>query len=259
MIVVVPVAPPRTDLACASLVETTPLTDAQAVALYEAAVTDVLRAAAASGGDLLVNYRDEGTIPDGVGGTGGAKTDEAGGSTADPEDEVRTLVGDALESVEDVRFERQVGSSHAARIGNTVTHLLEREDAGTVGVLEPTAPLVGRSEIDSASMSLRRYDAVLGPSSGGRVYFAGFCDPIDFTDAYATPSLATLARGVEAAGLNLGFAPVVPTIATESGLCATIAALEARRIAGRPGATATGRAVDELGLTVGGDGRLERE
>ncbi|RQG97680.1 hypothetical protein [Natrarchaeobius chitinivorans] len=246
MIVVVPVDPPGVGLASSSLVETTPVTEADAALLSEAAAIDVLRAAAASGGDLLVNYRDDETLP--------AET-----VGADPEGEIRSIADVALESVENVRFERQVGSSRSARIGNTVTHLLERESAGTVGVLEPTVPLVGRSDIDGAAMALRRHDVVLGPSSGGRISFAGFAEPVDFEDAYAPPELSTLADRTGAAGLDLGFAPFLPTVAAESGLCATIATLEVRDVAGRPGGEATAAAVEEIGLRVGSDGRLERE
>jgi hypothetical protein len=245
MIVVVPVDPVREGLVLPSLVEHTPLSAAGATALYEAAVVDTLRAVATSGGDLLVNYRDAETLPDTVGG--------------DPEAEIRELTSRVLEETDDVRFERQVGSTRAARVGNTVTHLLEREDADAVGVLEPTAPLVARTEIDGAAMSLRRHDAVLGPSSGGRTYFAGFTDTIDFTDADATPELATLAERADAAGLGVGFAPMLPTIATEPGLCATLAGIRARGVGNRPGAPATGAVVDELGLSVSADESLVRK
>lgn len=253
MIVVVPVDPPREGLVLSSLVETTPLTDSEAVSLYEAAVTDVLRAVAASGGDLLVNYRDAETLPDEF---------AAAAADTDAEAEVRELAADALEGVadvDDVRFERQVGSSRSARVGNTVTHLLERENADSVGVLEPTAPLVERSEIDGAAMSLRRNDVVLGPSSGGRTYLAAFTEPIDFADVYATPELATLAQRTTDAGLKLGFAPMVPTIATAAGLRATMALLEARGGTERPGAPATAARLEEFGLAVSEDESLERQ
>ncbi len=246
MIVVVPVDPPREGLALSSVVETTPLSAAEAVSLYEAAVADVLWAVTQSGGDLLVNYRDAETLP----------TEYTDG---DPESEVRALSLEALGEDAEVRFERQVGSSRSARVGNTVTHLLEREDAQSVGVLEPTVPLVNRTEIDGAAMSLRRHDVVLGPSADGRTYFAGFSEPIDFEDAYATPELSTLAQRGADAGLGVGFSPMLPTVATPSGLRATVAGLEARRAAGRPGAEATAALVDDLGVRVGDDGRLERE
>jgi 2-phospho-L-lactate guanylyltransferase (CobY/MobA/RfbA family) len=246
MIVVVPVDPPRTGLVLSSLADRTPITEAQAATLYEAAVVDVLRAVATSGGELLVNYRDAETLPDSA----------AGG---DPAQRIRDLAESALadEDLGDVRFERQVGSTRSARIGNTVTHLLEREEVANVGVLEPTAPLVARTEIDGAAMSLRRHDVVLGPSSGGRTYFAGFGEPIDFTDAYAVPELATLAELADDDGLGIGFAPMLPTIATESGLCATIAGIQARAVGNRPGAPATASVVEELGLGVSDEGSLE--
>ena len=257
MIVVVPVDPPREGLVLSPLVDETPLSAADARALYEAAVADVCWAVAESGGDLLVNYRDAETLPDEFAGDGG-----------DPETEVRELVADALgeDAVAgtgdaedgDVRFERQVGSSRAARMGNTVTHLLEREGADSVGVLEPTVPLVRRTEIDSTAMSVRRHEVVLGPSSEGRTYLAGFGEPIDFTDAYATPEVTTLAARATDAGFSVGFAPMLPTIGTPAGLRTTIALLEARRLAEQPGSEATAAVIDELGLSVGADGSLER-
>ncbi|WP_455448468.1 hypothetical protein [Natrinema thermotolerans] len=245
MIVVVPVDPPRDGLVLSALADQSPLTDSEATSLYEAAVADVCRAVASSGGDLLVNYRDAGTLPE----------THADG---DPEAEVRAPVVEALGEDAAVRFERQVGSSRSARVGNTVTHLLEQEEAQSVGVLEPTAPLVNRTEIDGAAMSLRRDDVVLGPSTGGSVYFAGFSEPIDFTDAHTPPELSTLARRGADAGLGVGFAPMLPTIRTPAGLRETIAGLEARRAAGRPSAEATAALVGELGLRVGEDGTLER-
>ncbi|OIB56888.1 hypothetical protein [Natrialba sp. SSL1] len=264
MIVVVPVDPPRPGLVLSSLVESTPLTDSDAVALYEAAVTDTLRATEQSGGEVLLNYRDEDTLPAEF---IGDNTETDADTDAKAEAEIRTLAADALESVAaadsadddgPVRFERQVGSTHAARIGNTVTHLLEREGADAVGVLEPTVPLVARTEIDGAAMSLRRHDTVIGPSSNGRAYFAGFSEPIDFTDADETPAVSTLATQAAAADHRIGFAPMLPTIGTEAGLCATLAMLEAREQAGRLRATATAAVVSELGLSVGDDEQLER-
>ncbi|WP_265111393.1 hypothetical protein [Halosolutus halophilus] len=246
MLIVVPVDPPREGLVLSALVDRTPLTASEAVTLYEAAVTDVLRAATGSGGDLLVNYRDAETLPD---------EDAAG----DPEGEIRELAEFALDDTDDVRFERQIGSTRAARIGNTVTHLLEREAVQTVGVLEPTVPLVARTELDGAAMSLRRHDVVLGPSSGGRTYFAGFAEPIDFSDAYEPPALSTLADRTADAGLGLGFAPMLPTITSEPGLCATVAMLDARARADRPSGAATAAVLEDLGLVVGREGGLDRQ
>ncbi len=245
MLIVVPVDPPRNGLVLSTLVDRTCLSESEAAALYEAAVVDVLRAVDSSGGDLLVNYRDAETLPDRH-------------AHGDPEVAVRSIAESALADTEDVRFERQVGSTHAARVGNTVTHLLEQEDLASIGVLEPTTPLVGRTQIDGAAMSIRRNDVVLGPSSGGRVYFAAFAEPIDFTDAYETPALSTLADRTAAAGHDLGFAPMLPTIASEQGLCATIAMLDARKQADQPGGEATAATIDTFGLQVGADGTIDR-
>ncbi|APX95847.1 hypothetical protein [Natronorubrum daqingense] len=254
MLVVVPVDPPREGLVLPSLVENAPLSATEACRLYEASVVDVLRAVASSGGELLVNYRDAETLPDDV-------------ASGDPEDDVRNLATDALgipaesateADTDSIRFERQVGSSHSARVGNTVTHLLEREDAGSVGVLEPTAALVRRTELDGAAMSTRRKDVVLGPSSDGSTYFAAFHEPIDFTDAYVGPELPTLAERARNAGLEVGFAPMLPTVATPAGLRSTVSLLEARRHAGTLRAEATATVVDDLDLSVGSGGTLER-
>ncbi|EMA44428.1 hypothetical protein [Halobiforma nitratireducens] len=248
MIVVVPVDPPREGLVLSELVERTPLTDADAAVLYEAAVTDVVRTVADSGGELLVNYRDAETLP----------ATDTGGDAPDPETEIRDLVAAALEDaprdIEDVRFERQVGSTRSARIGNSVTHLLESEDVASVGVVEPTAPAVERSQIDGAAMGLRRHEAVFGPSSGGRTYLSAFREPIDFEDAYAPPSHATLATRATDAGLEFGFAPMIPTIATPDGLAATLATLETRALADRLLSTATPAVLEELGVRVTDDG-----
>ncbi|MDQ2049059.1 hypothetical protein RBH26_01030 [Natronolimnohabitans sp. A-GB9] len=254
MIVVVPVDPPREGLVLSSLVEETPLSAADAVELYEAAVADVLHAVTRSGGDLLVNYRDAETLPDAY-------------ADGDPEAEVyavaEDVLGDAVNASDDsdgggaVRFERQVGSSRSARIGNTVAHLLEREGATGVGVLEPTVPLIRRTEIDSVAMSIRQHDVVIGPSQDGRTYITGFAEPIDFTDAYTMPEVATVADRAVEAGLDVGFASMLPTVATPAGLRTTIATLEARTAAETPGGAVTAAVVDELGLSVGDDGGLE--
>ncbi|MFP8956392.1 hypothetical protein ACLI4Y_06665 [Natrialbaceae archaeon A-CW3] len=237
MIVVVPVDPPHEALVPPDLLEHPSVSAADATALYRAMVADVARAVDSSGGDLLINYSDEKTLPDDVTAT-----------IDDPEAAVRGIVADALEGTDEVRFERQVGSSYSARMGNTVTHLLEREEAQSVGILEPTAPLVGRTQIDGVAMALRRNEVVLGPSHGGAVYLAAFSDAIDFTDAFDEPAVSTLARKANEAGLGIGFAPRVPTVTDEHGLAGTQAEIEARRIAGRAIPEATAAVIEERGL-----------
>lgn len=248
MIVVVPVDPLHGG-SLESLADETALSPVETTALSEAATVDVVRAVAHSGGELLVNYRDGNDESDGDAGKAGANEDED--TDTDAEAAARALVVEALGTTTDVRFERQVGSTPSARVGNTVTHLLAREDHASVGVLEPTAPLVTRTEIDGAAMSIRRSDVVLGPDPRGDVYFSCFADPIDFTDAYATPALSRIARRAADDGLGIGFTPMVPTIETETGLCSTVAGLEARRLAGRQVPEATAAIVEELELVVG--------
>ncbi len=114
----------------------------------------------------------------------------------DPETAVREPVTRRC-SPGNARFEVQVGSTFAGRVGNTVTHLLDREDVATVAAVEPTAALLNRQLIDSAAMKLRSSGVVLGPAAGGRVYYAGFGEPIDFEDSYATPTSRLSANVLE--------------------------------------------------------------
>lgn len=234
MIVVVPVDPPRAE--CVSpRFELPDELEADATALYEAAVTDVLRTVTESGGKLLVNYRDDETLP-------------AVDGSDEPLEACRSLVADGVPDVDAVRFERQVGSTVSARIGNTVTHLLEEEDEGIVGVLDPLAPLVRRSEVDGAAMTARRHEVALGSDGAGGVYLSVFADTIDFADAYVPPALSTLAERARAAERSIGFGPIVPRIATEAGLAATIATIDARRAAANPVPEATAAVVEERNL-----------
>ena len=239
MIVVVPVEPPEAVSMLQSLVDAGLLSRTERSTLYRAAVADVARAVDSSGGDLLVMYRDD--------------------ERADRDQ--RTVYRELLDAngidPDDVRFERQVGSNPSARIGNAITHLLEREDEGSAGVLFPTAPQVRRTEIDGAAMVLRRNEVAVGPSDGSTVYFAGFSEPIDFEGVFAADQLPTVAARAASAGYSVGFVPTVPRLDTTVGLTATIATIEARRSADRPVPVATAERIDEFGLTVE-DGSLRR-
>jgi glycosyltransferase A (GT-A) superfamily protein (DUF2064 family) len=218
-----------------------PLDGEDAAALYAAALSDTLAAAARSGGDLLVNYR----APD--------------GDDAAAEASLRSLAADALGDVSDVRFEVQVGSTFAARAGNTVTHLLEEEGATSVLVTRGDAPFLTRGVVDSTAMKLRSSPVVLGPASEGRTYFAAFTDPVDFDGAYARPSLRTLAERARDAGLDVDFAPSQPVVRSADDLRTVLPLLAARRSAERTVPTHTAAAVDRLGLDVlaeNGDLRL---
>ncbi|MFB6143341.1 MAG: DUF2064 domain-containing protein [Halorientalis sp.] len=240
--------PPREGLVGAQLAETTPLSTAEAAGLYTAMLRDVCRAVEASGGDLLVNYRADEDLPDAADG--------------DAEAEVREAVAPALEDPESARYEVQVGSSFAARAGNTVTHLLEEEGVETAAVVEPTAPFLARQVVDNAAMKLRRSDVVLGPATDGRVFYAGFAEPVDFEDAFAAPEVETLTDRAADAGLDVDFLEMHPVVETAADLAETLALLTARVRADRIRPAHTAEFLLESGLTVtaGPEGlRLARE
>lgn len=245
-VVAVTVDPPREGLVLPGLSDSSPLSEREAASLYEAMAADAFRAVVESGGELVVNYRPDEEIPD-----------EFVPGDADAEAEVRALVGDVLteEEREDVRVEVQVGSSKHARVGNTVTHLLESEGANSAAVLEPDAPLVARKHVDSAAMKLRRSPVVLGPSRGGRLYFAGFKQPIDFEGAWDAPEVESVTARALDAGYGVDFLAEQNRVRTGEGLASLVAELRARRAADRIVPTYTTAYVEELGLrTVEEDG-----
>ncbi|MFD1525876.1 hypothetical protein, partial [Halolamina salina] len=211
-VVVLLADPPRPGLRFPDLAATSPLSESEAAELAAAMDKDTMRAVERSGADLLVNYLPEDLLP------------EAHRTEATPEAELRALAADALEDVSDVRFEPQVGSTTSARVGNTVTHLLEtEEEVGSVAVLLGNTPFVTRTGIDSAAMKLRTNEVVLGPGARGSVYYAGFTDTIDFTDAMAPPALNTLAELARGAGHDTEFVPTQPTVETGDDLASVVA------------------------------------
>ena len=241
VVVVLHVDPPVPGGAFARLVRTSPLSAAEAATLYRACCRDVARTLAASGGDLLVNYPPADRYPD----------DEA---PADPERAARELL-DGVEGIDDARFEVQVGSSFAARLGNTVTHLLEREERTSVIVARGDVPLLVRTTVDGTSMRLRSHEVVLGPAERGRVYLTGFREPIDFADADAPPELATLARRGVDAGHEVDILPQYTRIETGDDLLSVAATIDARRVAGRAFPSETAAALDDMIRIGAEDGR----
>ncbi len=232
------------------LAETSPLTEAEAAELYAVMVKDALLAAERSGGELLVNYRPDDLLPD----------EYAGDESA--EAEVRALAADALGGVEDVRFEVQVGSTFDARAGNAATHLLREEGVQSVAVVRGSAAFLTRTIVDSAAMKLRTNEVVLGPATGGRAYYAGFTEPIDYAGAFAPPELETLTARATDAGHSVEFLPMQPVVERGDDLLHLLplleARIEARRIVPKHAATF----VREKGLRAEfGDGepRVVRE
>jgi hypothetical protein len=220
-----------------------PLDESDATALYTAMLTDVCRAVEASGAELLVNYRPDEQVPDGV----------------DSERAVREPLEAALDAPDAARYEVQVGSSLSARVGNTVTHLLEREGVKTAAAVEPTAGLLTRQLVDSAAMKLRSSGVVLGPSTDGRVYYAGFTDPVDFEDTYETPAVQTLTDRAMDADLGVDFLPTTPVVETPEDLRTVVPLLRARYRAERVVPPRTTTLINEFGLHVTADGELVRE
>ena len=240
--------PPREGVVLADLAATTPLSAAEVADLYAAMCADVLRAVEASASDLLVNYRPDEALPDG--------TDEPN-EPEDAESAVRALADAALDDPGAARYEVQVGSTFAARMGNTVTHLLDTEEARSVAVVEPTAPFLARGDLDGMAMKLRRSDVVLGPTSGGRVHYAGFASPVDFEDADTPPAIGTLTDRAHDAGHDVDFGPMAPVVETREDLVGALSLLRARRRAGREVPTRTAACLDDLGLEpVADDGDL---
>lgn len=228
--------PPEEGLALPSF-SPTPLSAEEALALYRAMLADVTTAVEASGGETLLNYRSADDLPDGAG-------------TTDVEGSIRAVVDDALTAPDDVRFEPQIGSSFYARVGNTITHLLEREGTHTAAVVEPTAPFLTRSVIDSAAMKLRSSDVVLGPTTDGRVYYAGFAEPVDFTEVFEPPAVETLTGRAREEGLSVDFLPMQPVIGRPDDLLTAIPAIRSRRTAERVVPQRTAAVLEELGLHV---------
>lgn len=232
--VVVPADPPVEGFVLQELAETTPLSAAQTKRLYEAMLGDVCRAIQAGGADLLVNYRPADQVP----------------ADVDPERTLRDVLDDVLEAPDEARYEVQVGETKSGRVGNSVTHLLGSEGIDSAAVAEPTAAFLAREHLGTAAMKLRSSDVVLGPTTGGRVYFAGFVEPIDFEGAYEPPAVATLADRAAEAGLDVDFLQLLPVVASEADLVTALSLLRARRRAERRVPPLTTATVEEFGLEV---------
>jgi 2-phospho-L-lactate guanylyltransferase (CobY/MobA/RfbA family) len=233
--------PPREGLVATDLAATSPLTEAEAAECYAAMLADVFVAVSRSGGELLVNYRPDDLLP----------ADHVTDTTS--EAAVRAVAASALDDPSDVRFEPQVGSTFDARAGNTVTHLLREEGVNSVAVVEGSAPFLTRTLIDNGAMKLRRAEVVLGPSTGGRRYYAGFTDPIDFDGAFARPAVETLTARGRSADHEVDFLPVEPVIETGEDLLDTLPILNARIDGERNVPANTAAFFDDLNLRVSYD------
>lgn len=208
--------PPRPGAVLGDLVESSPLSEAEAANLYEALLKDTVTAVAKSGGELLVNYRDDDDL------------DVAG---EDSEAEIRAVIEEVVD-VEEARFEVQVGDTFAGRVGNTATHLLETEEVSSVGIARPEAAFLARTEIDESAMKLRSTDAVVAPSPGGRVYYAAFGGSIDFTDCFSPPPFETVVDRCLDAGLDVEFSQQKTFVETGADLADALTQVRTQRKAG---------------------------
>lgn len=238
--------PPREGHVLTELAKSSPLSTAEAADLYEALLRDTLLAVDRSGGELLINYPESDQIE-------GVNVDEDTDATLAPEAELRTIAADTLNSLDDVRFEPQVGSTFDARAGNTVTHLLREEGARSVAIVEPTAPFLTRQVIDAAAMKLRTAETVLGPATRGRCHFAGFTEPIDFSGAYTTPAIMTLSEHARDVGNSVDFLETQPVLETGPDLFDVVPQLRARFAAERVVPEHLASFVHETGLDVVAD------
>jgi hypothetical protein len=239
------VDPPRPGLVLPDLVATAPLSEAEAASLYAAMAKDVLSTVERSGAELLVNYRGEKTLPDEH-----ASDDGTGAEAA-----VRSLAADALSDPDTARYEVQVGSTRAGRAGNTATHLLETEGADSVSILDPRAPTVARTDLDGAAMSLRTSETVVGPTTGGRAFYHGMTEPIDFDGAYDPPAVSSITRRAVDAGHDVSFVSMHPLVGTAADLATLLVVIEARVAAGSPVPEATTEALYDLDLRANVEGR----
>jgi len=235
--------PPVEGAVLPELVASTPLSESEAVRLYEAMLVDICAAVQAGGGDLLVNYRKSAAL-------------ESAPDDIDSEAALREVLADELDAPDAARYEVQVGETFAGRVGNTVTHLLEQEGERSVAVVKPTTPFLGREQIGSAAMKIRSSDVVLGPTTEGRVHYAAFAEPVDFENAYERPAVETLTDRARDAGLDVDFLPMMPVVETEADLVNAVAQIRAQLKAERNVPIETARVVDDLGLFVesGDDG-----
>lgn len=238
------VDPPREGLVCADLVEQTALTPADGVTLYEGMLADFFATMAETNVDLLVNYPTPDLLPDDVvDGDAQAEIDAVAARVLD--DEARA----------DVRYEVQVGSSPAARIGNAITHLLREEEQTSAAFIDHRVPLLERSVVDESAIKLRRSETVVGPAADGTVYLAGFREPIDFTDFFDGQPIETIVEQTVADGNGADFVRRREIPTNPRDLRTVVSLVRARRAAERWVPPYTTRVVEDLDLRVT-DGEL---
>lgn len=198
--------------------------------LYGAMLGDVCRAIERSGADLVI------------------AVDPGEGDAEEADADVRERVEEALVEPEAVEYARQEGEDRPERLASEVLRLHET-GATSAAVVEPSAAFLARTTVDSASMKLRSSEVVLGPTTEGRVFFAGFGEPMDLREALESPALESLAD-LASEDRSVDFLHVLPVIEGPDDLTTAIPLLRARVAAGRLVPERTAEVVAELGLAV---------
>ena len=236
---------PVEGVACRQLVSETPLSPAEGVDLYKALLKDVYKTLSESTIDILVNYPSAEEIPP-----------DADLPVA-PETILRKLAGEVVEPdrLADFRFEVQVGSDFSAKAGNAITHLLREEEHHSAAVVRPCVPRLVRSVVDEGALKLRRNDVVLGPSDEGRIYFAGFTEPIDFEGVFEGQALEEVTARAGEEGLQVDFLRHRELLQSADDLRSIVTRLRAAVLAGKPVPEHTWSFIEERGLHVA-DGEL---
>lgn len=228
--------PPRPGLVLQDVSKTSPLNPEEAATLYAAMAKDTVRAVAESGGELLVNYRTEADIPEQY-------------RTGTPvKEEIKSLVSQAIDDPDIARFEKQVGSTFASRVGNTVTHLLTEEAADSVGVLDGKSPTLVRQTLDSAAMKIRHHNAVIAPGINGDWSFLAFTELIDFTNIFEPPALVTIVNAIVEEDYSVDFLPIHPHVTDETNLIMLVTLMQARAAANKITPPFTRDALDRFDL-----------
>lgn len=225
---------------CSDVVSRTPIPENDGPVLYRAVLKDVFSALAESTVDVLVNYPSPEDVPD------SADLDRS------PETILRGIAGAVVDPdrLEDFRFEVQVGSDFSAKAGNAITHLLDSEDRTSAAVLRPCVPRLVRSVLDEASIKLRRTEVVLGPAGNGEVYYAGFTEPIDFTDVFEDRPLEEIAGRAGESGMRVDFLRNRGVLGSETDLTSEITRVRAERLAGKQVPSHFAAFVADRGLSV---------
>ncbi|ERH11589.1 MAG: hypothetical protein J07HB67_00597 [halophilic archaeon J07HB67] len=122
-------------------------------------------------------------------------------------------------------------------------------------MVRPVAPLIQRPDIDTGTMRLRSNETVLGATTDGGVYYAGFSDPVAFADAFQPPAVETLTRRAGDADHDVAFLSSQPAVDSAAGLRSFVPTLRARVHAEQAVPPETATFVHEHGLRVR-DGRL---